>query len=216
MFAVIEATYTDDGGTGGANPLTGRAIDQLQPKRKQAEHFTATGRVPGGMGSGDPGVQRETTADTAGGFQNIGFIEDGDWWSFAPVNLTGIDASCASGSPQRRTGGVIEVRTGAADGPLRLTANVPRHRRLADVHRRTVDLPAPSTTHRSAVLRRPQPRRHRWWRPVQRELDRLPRPRRDRQRAAGGDRVGEPDHGHRAARRGVHRLPPPTPRATPR
>ncbi len=33
------------------------ACDQLQPKRKQAEYFTATGRVPDGAGGGDPGVQ---------------------------------------------------------------------------------------------------------------------------------------------------------------
>ncbi|WP_091556280.1 ThuA domain-containing protein [Micromonospora pattaloongensis] len=124
VFAVFEATYTDAGGAGGAKPLTGRAIEQLQPKRKQAEYFKATGRVPGSTSTGDPGVQKETTGDSAGGSQNIGFIEDGDWWSFDPANLTGIDAlrfRAASAS----TGGLIEVRTGAVDGPLVTTATVP-------------------------------------------------------------------------------------------
>ncbi|MDI5942503.1 PKD domain-containing protein, partial [Micromonospora sp. DH15] len=59
VFGVFEATYTDKGGAGGAGELTGRAIEQLQPKRKQAEYFSATGRAPGSPGGGDPGVQKE-------------------------------------------------------------------------------------------------------------------------------------------------------------
>ncbi|MFE9184519.1 ThuA domain-containing protein [Micromonospora haikouensis] len=124
VFGVFEATYTDKGGAGGAGELTGRAIEQLQPKRKQAEYFTATGRAPGSTGGGDPGVQKETTTDTAGGNQNIGFIEDGDWWSLAPASLTGIDSIRfrAASSVQ---GGRIEVRSGTVDGPLVATADVP-------------------------------------------------------------------------------------------
>ncbi|MEK8109321.1 hypothetical protein NKG94_40920 [Micromonospora sp. M12] len=41
-------------------------------------------------GGGDAGVQREAGADTAGGGQSIAFIEDGDWWSVAPADLTNI------------------------------------------------------------------------------------------------------------------------------
>src|SRR5207247_656898 len=48
VFYVLEASYTDNGGAGGANPLTGRADVILQPKRKQAEFFSTTGRVPDG------------------------------------------------------------------------------------------------------------------------------------------------------------------------
>ena len=62
----------------GAPALTGRDLDVLQPKRKQAEFFTSTGRAPGVTGGGDPGVQTETTTDTQGGGLNIGFIENGD------------------------------------------------------------------------------------------------------------------------------------------
>ena len=63
-FPVIEAVYTDEGGAGGAAAaLTGRDIHQLQPKRKQAEYFSSTGRAAGATGGGDPGVQTETTAD---------------------------------------------------------------------------------------------------------------------------------------------------------
>ncbi|MFI7436445.1 ThuA domain-containing protein [Micromonospora haikouensis] len=124
VFGVFEATYTDKGGAGGAGELTGRAIEQLQPKRKQAEYFTATGRAPGSTGGGDPGVQKETTTDTAGGNQNIGFIEDGDWWSLAPASLTGID-SIRFRAASEVQGGRIEVRSGTVDGPLVASADVP-------------------------------------------------------------------------------------------
>ncbi|TYC03947.1 DUF1349 domain-containing protein [Micromonospora sp. WP24] len=124
VFAVFEATYTDLGGGSGAGPLTGRAIEQLQPKRKQAEYFTATGRAPGSTGGGDPGVQRETTSDTAGGGQNIGFIEDGDWWSVSPANLTNI-TSIRFRVASDVNGGRIDVRSGAVDGPLVAQATVP-------------------------------------------------------------------------------------------
>jgi glucose/arabinose dehydrogenase/PKD repeat protein len=118
IFGVLEATYTDNGG------LVGRSLVQLQPKRKQAEHFVATGRVPGSTAGGDPGVIRETTTDPQGGLQNIGFIEDGDWWSFSPTNLTGIQQvrlRAASGG----TGGRVEIRTGSATGTLLGTVVVP-------------------------------------------------------------------------------------------
>ncbi|TDC56533.1 DUF1349 domain-containing protein [Micromonospora sp. KC207] len=124
VFAVFEATYTDDGGVGGAGALTGRAIEQLQPKRKQAEYFTATGRAPGGTGGGDPGVQKETTTDPAGGGQNIGFIEDGDWWSLAPASLSGVD-SIRFRVASSVQGGRIDVHAGTVDGPLVASAVVP-------------------------------------------------------------------------------------------
>ncbi|GFJ77078.1 OmpL47-type beta-barrel domain-containing protein [Phytohabitans houttuyneae] len=145
VFAVFEASYTDEGGAGGSNALTGRAIEQLQPKRKQAEYFAETGKAPDGLGTGDPGVVREATTDTAGGFQNIGFIEDGDWWTFDPTNLTGIDTlrfRVASGG----NGGTIQVRTGSVDGPLLLTATVPTTGAWQTYTDVSVNLPAPNTT----------------------------------------------------------------------
>ncbi|HEX6683928.1 MAG TPA: ThuA domain-containing protein, partial [Candidatus Limnocylindrales bacterium] len=145
VFAVFEATYTDNGGTGGSNPLTGRSLERLQPKRKQAEHYAATGRTPDGLGGGSPGVQKEATGDVAGGFQNIGFIEDGDWWSFAPTNLTRIDSlrlRVASGSD----GGRVEVRSGSTDGALLATATVAGTGGWQTYTDVTVDLGTPSTT----------------------------------------------------------------------
>ncbi|MFY1634308.1 ThuA domain-containing protein [Solwaraspora sp. WMMB335] len=124
VFGVFEATYTDDGGVGGAAALTGRAIELLQPKRKQAEYFSSTGRVAGATGGGDPGVQVEATSDPAGGGDNIGFIEDGDWWSVDPANLTNID-SIRFRVASATAGGRIEVRADAVDGALVASVDVP-------------------------------------------------------------------------------------------
>ena len=124
VFAVFEASYTDGGGAGGSSPLTGRAEAILQPKHKQAEFFTATGRTADGAGTGDPGVQVETTSDTQGGFRNIGFIEDGDWWSFDPANLSDVD-SIGFRVASNGGGGTIEVRSGATDGTLVGSVAVP-------------------------------------------------------------------------------------------
>jgi cytochrome c len=124
VFAVFEASYTDKGGAGGSSPLTGRAQAVLQPKHKQAEFFTATGRVADGAGTGNAGVTVETASDTAGGFKDIGSIEDGDWWSFDPANLTDID-SLDFRVASNGGGGVIEVHSGATDGPLVGKVNAP-------------------------------------------------------------------------------------------
>ncbi|TDV53672.1 ThuA domain-containing protein [Actinophytocola oryzae] len=118
VFGVLEASYVDNGG------LAGRSLVRLNSKRKQAEHFAATGRVAGSTAGGDPGVQRETTGDTAGGVQNIGFIEDGDWWSVDPANLSGIQQvrlRAASGG----TGGRVEIHGGSPTGALLGTVTVP-------------------------------------------------------------------------------------------
>jgi cytochrome c len=122
VFPVIEASYRDEGLTGGAGRLTGRQLFQLQPKRKQAEHFSTTGRAPDGTGGGDPGVQTETTTDAGGGL-NIGFTEDGDYVSYGPVNFANIDAltfRVASGG----AGGTIEVRLDSPTGEQVASANV--------------------------------------------------------------------------------------------
>ncbi len=113
-FYVIEASYTDKGGSGGSNPLTGRAQVILQPKHKQAEFYSATGRVSDGTGTGSAGVTAETTTDTGGG-SDIGSIEDGDWWSVDPVNLTNVTGMTFRVS-SASTGGTIQVRTGSPTG----------------------------------------------------------------------------------------------------
>ncbi|MEO3814203.1 ThuA domain-containing protein [Sphaerisporangium sp. B11E5] len=111
LFYILEATYADGGGAGGARSLTGRGQVILQPKRKQAEHFTETGRVAGGVGTDAAGVTAETTTDPLGGARNIGNIQDGDWWSFSPVNLGNI-TSIRLRAASATTGGTVQVRVG--------------------------------------------------------------------------------------------------------
>ncbi|WP_436759233.1 ThuA domain-containing protein [Streptosporangium sp. V21-05] len=114
LFYILEATYADKGGSGGGQSLTGRAEVILQPKRKQAEHFSSTGRVAGGVGTDAPGVQTETGADPQGGAQNIGFTNDGDYWAYTPINLGGISQvrfRVSSGG----AGGTVQIKAGNAD-----------------------------------------------------------------------------------------------------
>ncbi len=62
-------------------------------------------------------MQTETTTDTEGGGLNIGFIEDGDYTSYKPFNLSDITEvrfRVASAGP----GGTIEVRYDSPTGPL--------------------------------------------------------------------------------------------------
>ncbi|MFC6082693.1 carbohydrate-binding protein [Sphaerisporangium aureirubrum] len=106
LYGLFVASYTDAGG------LTSTSIRTLQPRHRQAEHFTA-----------QQGVQ---TADhgTAEGGRTVGFTDDGDWISFQPYSLTAatrFTARVSSGG----AGGRIEVRAGSATGTLLGTATVP-------------------------------------------------------------------------------------------
>jgi PKD repeat protein/type 1 glutamine amidotransferase len=110
LFYAIEASYAD-AGANGAGSLTGRGEIILEPKRKQAEHFSQTGRVADGKGTDAAGVQAEATTDPQGGNQHIAFVQDGDWWSFDPVNLSNVTAirlRASSGG----AGGTVQVRAG--------------------------------------------------------------------------------------------------------
>lgn len=123
IFGTVTVTYTDQG-NGDAPPLTTQEVLVLQPKHREAEHFDTTGRLRSSTAGGDPGVIREPTGDTAGGGQNIGFIEDGDWWAWNPTNLTGIEEiGLRAASPS--AGATVEVRTGDPDtGPTVATVQV--------------------------------------------------------------------------------------------
>ncbi|MFI6597715.1 ThuA domain-containing protein [Nonomuraea sp. NPDC050536] len=145
LFYVIEASYTDNGANG-AKALTGRGQVILQPKRKQAEHFTETGRVADGKGTDAAGVQTQSTDDPSGGNLNIGWIQDGDWWSFAPVNLTNITAirlRASSGG----SGGTVQVRQGNPEnGTLVGSVDVPGTGGWQTFQDVTLNLTNPPTT----------------------------------------------------------------------
>ena len=104
VFGVVNASYTDRGAAG-ASPLTGSAEVVLQPKIKQAEFFTTS-----------QGIQI-LEVDGAAGNKRVGHIDNGDWIMFDPVNLAGVGGigyRVSSGGQ----GGLIEVHSGAPDGPL--------------------------------------------------------------------------------------------------
>ncbi|MER7818901.1 ThuA domain-containing protein [Streptomyces sp. NPDC096153] len=111
IFGVFDAEYTDGGG-GGQAALTGHDQAQLQPRHRQAEHFT-----------GQSGISVIDKAPAHGG-KTVGDVHDGDWISFKPYNLTGttkLTARISSGG----AGGFLEVRTGSAGGTLLGSAPVP-------------------------------------------------------------------------------------------
>ncbi|MFL4904202.1 carbohydrate-binding protein [Streptomyces sp. MMS24-I2-30] len=106
LYGVFDAEYTDAGG------LTGHSLRTLQPRHRQAEHFSAqSGIQVAGHG-------------TAEGGNTVGFTDDGDWISFKPYtlgNATKFTARVASAG----AGGRIEIRAGSATGTLLGTATVP-------------------------------------------------------------------------------------------
>lgn len=111
IFGVLDAEYTDGGG-GGQAALTSHDQAQLQPRHRQAEHFSAQSGI------------RTYDKATAHGGKTVGDIDNGDWISFTPYNLTGstkLTARVSSGG----AGGFLEVRTGSATGPLLGSAPVP-------------------------------------------------------------------------------------------
>ncbi|MEU6341128.1 ThuA domain-containing protein [Streptomyces sp. NPDC046977] len=111
IFGVIDAEYTDGGG-GGQAALAGHDQAQLQPRHRQAEHFSSSS-----------GVDLFDKAEAHGG-RTVGNIDNGDWISFTPYNLTGsvrLTARVSSGG----AGGFLEVRTGSATGPILGSAPVP-------------------------------------------------------------------------------------------
>ncbi|GAA3201940.1 PQQ-dependent sugar dehydrogenase [Dactylosporangium siamense] len=123
VFYVFEATYTDRGAPGAA-PLTTRSQVILQPKRKGAEFFTNTGRTPAGKGDDSPGVTVEPGSDSAGGGPDIGFIQDGDWWSVEPAALTNIN-QIRLRAASAAAGGIAEVRWNSPTGTLLGSATIP-------------------------------------------------------------------------------------------
>ncbi|MFI0235534.1 ThuA domain-containing protein [Streptomyces sp. NPDC016845] len=111
IYGVLDAEYTDGGGNGQA-ALTTHDQVQLQPRHRQAEHYTEQqGTTP----------QNKTQAN---GGRTVGDINDGDWISFSPYNLTGakkLTARISSGG----AGGFLEVRAGSATGTLLGSTTVP-------------------------------------------------------------------------------------------
>jgi len=106
IYGIFDAAYTDRGG------LTSHSLRTLQPRHRQGEHFAA-----------QSGIQLADHATAEGG-RTAGFIENNDWISYTPYNMSnvnGITARVASAG----AGGTIEVRTGSATGTLLGSVAVP-------------------------------------------------------------------------------------------
>ncbi|MET7400038.1 ThuA domain-containing protein [Dactylosporangium sp. NPDC005572] len=111
LYYVLNAHYTDNGGAGGAAPLTGYANVILQPKHKQAEYYTS-----------QSGTRIIDQAGAESG-KRIGDISNNDWVAFHPTSLSGITSvSYRLSSPTG--GGTIELRADSPTGTLLATTPV--------------------------------------------------------------------------------------------
>ncbi|AXK36996.1 PKD domain-containing protein [Streptomyces armeniacus] len=104
IFGVLDAEYTDNGANG-QPALTTHDQGTLQPKHRQAEHFSESAE---GVTVGD--------AEGAEGGKAVTEIKDGQWISFSPYALSGVTELAARVNATAE--GSIEVRAGAADGTL--------------------------------------------------------------------------------------------------
>ncbi|GAA1018747.1 glycosyl hydrolase [Acrocarpospora pleiomorpha] len=110
MFYVATATYQDNGAPGSA-ALIGTTDIMLQPKHRQAEHYSA-----------QSGTSESRDDASAEGAYRVASISTGDWIAFDRMNLSGIDAI---GYRVAGTGGgQIELRAGAPNGELLATTPI--------------------------------------------------------------------------------------------
>lgn len=112
VFWVLQADYTDRGGAD-SPALSGSDGVKLNPSRMQAQYFADS-----------EGVRSEPTEDPEGGLRHLTGVSSGDWASYDPVNLHGVEQlgfRVASGG----AGGAVEARAGAPDGELLGSVDVP-------------------------------------------------------------------------------------------
>ncbi|SIM77949.1 carbohydrate-binding protein [Micromonospora cremea] len=102
---MVTAQYTDGGAAGGVPALTGSTRAQLQPKSKEAEHFTAHSGLT---------VNDRPTARAG---ERLGDVDHNDWAAYGPVDLRNI-GSVTLGVTNGGFGGDIEIRAGSPTGTL--------------------------------------------------------------------------------------------------
>ncbi|WP_309232320.1 carbohydrate-binding protein [Micromonospora tarensis] len=111
LYTLITAQYTDGGAAGGVPALTGSTRVQLQPKSKEAEHFSAQSGVT---------VNDRATARAG---KRLGDVDHNDWVGYGPVDLRNV-GSVTLGVTNGGLGGTIELRTGSPTGTLIGTAAI--------------------------------------------------------------------------------------------
>ncbi|MDH2425291.1 carbohydrate-binding protein [Sphaerisporangium sp. TRM90804] len=107
IFGVFDAEYTPVGSSTAVHAP--QAV--LQPRIRQAEHYSAQQGVT------------VVAKPSANGGNAVGYIENGDWISFTPYNLSGVtsfSARVASGG----AGGTLTLRAGSATGTVIGSATV--------------------------------------------------------------------------------------------
>ncbi|MCG5473059.1 ThuA domain-containing protein [Micromonospora sp. LAH09] len=105
LYTVVTAQYTDGGAAGGVPALTGSTRAQLQPKSKEAEHFTAQSGI----------IVNDRATARAG--KRLGEVDHNDWVAYGPVDLRNV-GSVTLGVTNGGLGGTIELRTGSPTGTL--------------------------------------------------------------------------------------------------
>ncbi|MEW2382995.1 carbohydrate-binding protein [Micromonospora sp. NPDC047707] len=106
IYGVLQASYTDTAGA------TGTAQVILQPRHRQAEHYST-----------QSGVQKVSHSNAEGG-TTVGYVNNGDWIAFQPYRLSNATAFTARAS-SAGAGGTIQVRYGSATGTLLGSVTVP-------------------------------------------------------------------------------------------
>ncbi|SDI13918.1 carbohydrate-binding protein [Nonomuraea jiangxiensis] len=107
IFGVFDAEYTPPGST---TAIHGQQA-VLQPRIRQAEHYSA-----------QQGVTIVAKASANGG-NAVGYIDNGDWISFTPYNLTGVTSFTARVA-SAGAGGTLTLRAGSATGTVLGSATV--------------------------------------------------------------------------------------------
>jgi PKD repeat protein len=138
LYYGITARYEDTGAPG-VPALTGSASLTLRTTFREAEHMTATGGAHDGVVVG-------SRQDASGG-KRLTEIEHGDWISFDPVNLKGID-SVTVGAASGGIGGTVEFRAGSPTGALLGRVSVPGTGGWGNVISPTTPLADPGRTTR--------------------------------------------------------------------
>ena len=111
LFLTLLASY-EDRGSNGVPSLSDEVQVILQPRRKQAEHYSSASDV-----------QTAATADD-NGLRDVTWIDDGDFLLYTPLNFTNVNALTL------RVGVVlpgsrVELRLNSTTGPLIGTAELP-------------------------------------------------------------------------------------------
>ena len=136
LYVALSAQYTD-GGSRGVPALTGSAHLSLQPRRKEAEHFTQAG--------GPNGTPAITSAADASAGKRVGGIKNGSWVMFDPVNLTNTP-SVTVGVGSGGLGGTIEYHADSPTGQLLGKVDIPNTGGWGNVISPTVVLTNPGRT----------------------------------------------------------------------